>query len=182
MAISTRRVYWDACSWIALIQREKILLKDGSLEDREMLCRSVLEAAKKDKLEILASTLCLAEVCKNPKIRAEKRDDQIAAFFEQEYILLVNLDRFVGERARALMLGGHSKLKPADAAHLATALVSPGIEEFHTFDGRLIDLNGLLEKSDGTKLKICKPAPGVPPAPLLEAMRGKGQPEAPNGE
>jgi len=40
----------------------------------------------------------------------------------------------------------------------------------HSFDGRLLDLDGLLDKADGTKLKICKPNSGVPPGPLLKAM------------
>jgi len=46
MAI-TKRVYWDACSWIALIQKEKILQPAGAVEDREMICKSVIEAARK---------------------------------------------------------------------------------------------------------------------------------------
>ena len=67
----------------------------------------------------------------------------------------------------------HSGLKPPDALHLATAAVSPGVEEMHTFDDRLLKLDGLIDKVDGAKLKICKPDVGGPPAPLLEAMRDK---------
>jgi hypothetical protein len=52
-------------------------------------------------------------------------------------------------------------LKPPDATHIATALVSPGIVEMHTFDGSLLNL---------AKLKICKPNSGVLPGPLLKAM------------
>lgn len=169
MAASPRRIYWDACVWIALIQREKIPIAGGSIEDRDTMCRSVVEAAKKGTIEILTSTLCLAEVCKNPSIRAT-RSDLIADYFESDYILLVNLDRSVGERARALMTSGFAGLKPPDAIHLATAAVS-GVEEMHTFDGDLLALNGAVGKSDGTKLKICKPDPGGPPAPLLEPLK-----------
>ena len=133
------------------------------------MCRAVIEAAKKGAIEILTSTLCLAEVCKNPSIRAT-RADLIADYFENDYILLVNVDRAVGERARVLMTSGYSGLKPPDAIHLATAALS-GVEEMHTFDGRLLDLNGIIDKSDGTKLKIRKPDPGGPPAPLLDAMK-----------
>lgn len=57
-----------------------------------------------------------------------------------------------------------------DAVHVATAAISPGIEEMHTFDDRLLALNGAIDKADGTKLKICKPDAGAPAAPLLEAM------------
>ena len=155
MAASPRRIYWDACVWIALIQRERILFPPGIAEDRDAMCRSVIEAAKKGAIEILASTLCLAEVCKNPSIRAT-RSALIADYFENDYILLVNVDRAVGERARVLMTSGHSGLKPPDAIHLATAALS-GVEEMHTFDAGLLTLNGRVDKSDGTKLKICKP-------------------------
>lgn len=168
MAASSRRIYWDACVWIALIQREKIPLS-GAIEDREMMCRTVVEAAKKGAIEILTSTLCLAEVCKDPSIRAT-RADLIADYFESDYILLVNVDRSVGERARVLMTSGFSGLKPPDAIHLATAAIS-GVEEMHTFDARLLALDAVIDKNDGTKLKICKPDPGGPPAPLLEPLK-----------
>src|SRR4051812_34778565 len=111
MAASPRRIYWDACAWIALIQREKIGRDGILLEDREMMCRVVIEAAKKGELEILTSTLCLAEVCKNPAVRADGADN-VAEFFENDYILLVNPDRLVGERARTLMANGFSGLIP----------------------------------------------------------------------
>jgi hypothetical protein len=87
--------------------------------------------------------------------------------------LLVNLDRAVGERARELMNAGYSSLKPPDAVHLATAAISPDVEQFHTFDRRLLDLDGLIDKADGTKLKICKPDAGASPAPLLDAMHAE---------
>jgi hypothetical protein len=110
----------------------------------------------------------LVEVCKSAKTTAEK----IAAFFENDYVLLVNLDRAVGECARELMNVGYS-LKPGDAVHLATAAISPGVEQFHTFDDKLLRLNGLIDKSDGTKLKICKPDAGASPAPLLDAIHAQ---------
>jgi hypothetical protein len=65
------------------------------------------------------------------------------------------------------MLAGYSKLKPADASHLAAALVS-NVDEMHTFDVRLLALDEKLDKLDGTKLKICKPSEGGPALPLLE--------------
>jgi hypothetical protein len=84
----------------------------------------------------------------------------------------------VGERARVLMTSGFAGLKPPDAIHVATAALS-GVEEMHTFDGALLALNGEIDKSVGTKLKICKPDPGGPPAPLLEGLKGEtGRDEA----
>jgi predicted nucleic acid-binding protein len=154
MATLPKRVYWDACSWIALIQKEKIY-ENGKLEDREMLCRAVVEAAKQNKLEIVTSAFCLAEVCKNKDVR-DQSPDKIAAFFENDYLLLVALDTFVGVRARELMLGGYAGLKPPDACHVATAVIS-NVDEMHTFDGALLKLDEKIDKADGTKLRIFKP-------------------------
>jgi predicted nucleic acid-binding protein len=108
-----------------------------------------------------------------PKAPASKKptSDKLAEFFENDYILLTNLDRMVAERGRELMIA-YGSLKPPDAVHLATAAISPGVEEMHTFDDRLLKLDGLIDKVDGTKLKICKPDAGALPAPLLEAMHG----------
>lgn len=155
MASLPKRVYWDACTWIALIQKEKIQ-KGSRIEDRETMCKAVIESAKRNKLEILTSAFCLAEVCKNEDLR-DNSTDKIAEFFENDFILVVALDKNVGERARMLMLEGHAGLKPPDACHLATALIV-NADQMHTFDQKLLDLNGLLDKSDGTKLTICKPS------------------------
>lgn len=167
MASLPRRVYWDACTWIALIQREKIQSSEVT-EDREMLCRSVLEAAKKGDIEIVTSTLSYAEVCKDPGVRS-KDQSLITTFFENDYVLPINLDREVGERAHTLMRSGYTSLKPADAIHAASAAIA-NVEAMHTFDRVLLVLDGLIDKKDGTKLKICKPDAGTAPAPLLERM------------
>jgi predicted nucleic acid-binding protein len=176
MASVPRRVYWDACTWIALIQREKIQFPDGRIEDREMMCRTVIEAAKKRSIEILTSAFCLVEVCKDPG-GVKGNSDKLKDYFENDYILLTNVDRFVAERARELMMAAYSKIKPPDAVHLATAAISPNVDELHTFDGRLLNLDGLINKEGGGTLKICKPNAGGSPAPLLEAMLAGKPPE-----
>ena len=110
--------------------REKIAV-GGS--DRDRFCRAVIAAAKTNKIEILTSTLSLVEVCKAPDIRTTN-EDRIGAFFENDFILLMNLDRLVGEYARMLMAKGYPGLKPPDAIHLASAVLGRA-SEFHTFDG-----------------------------------------------
>ena len=93
---------------------------------------------------------------------------KVKDFFENPYVLRVNLDVAVGHRARQLMLEGHSKLKPPDASHLASA-VECGAEEFHTYDGALLKLSNKILGLDGSPLFICKPR--IPPtdsAPLLD--------------
>lgn len=139
-----------------------------------MMCRTVVESAKRGGIEILTSALSLAEVCKDPAIKIQQAD-AISDYFENDY-LLVNVDRFVGERARALMMGGgYTGLKPPDATHIATAAIS-GVEEMHTFDQMLLNLDGLIDKSDGSKLKICKPDPGGPAMPLLDPLKKESLP------
>ena len=135
------------------------------IEDRETMCKTVISAAKAAKCEIVTSALSFVEVCKSPEVRAEG-EDKIAAFFEHEFIIVANLDRYVGERGRELMLMGQAGLKPPDASHVATAAIS-NANEMHTFDKKLLDLDGLVTKADGTKLKICKPDVGDLP-PLLQ--------------
>lgn len=167
MAIS-KRVYWDACTWIALIQQERIRDQKGNVtEDRYAMARNVITGAEKNNIEIATSTLSLAEVCKSPGVQAQA--DKLGSFFDVDYILLVNLDRAVGEMARSLMMRGFSKLKPPDACHVAAAAIA-NVEEMHTFDDKLLALDGKIQKQDGTALKICKPDMGSA-APLLKAMQ-----------
>jgi predicted nucleic acid-binding protein len=150
-----------------MIQKEKIQQSSGRIEDRETMCRAVIRQAEQGKFEIATSTLSLAEVCKNPTIK-QTDDDQVAAYFEHDYILLVNLDRHVGETARSMMRA--YSLKPADAIHLATAIVSRA-EELHSFDGDLLDLDDVVPKLDGTDLKICKPDVGGTVPPLIKKIQ-----------
>ena len=55
MGASPKRIYWDACVWIALIQDERIPLVDGGVELRGALCRAVISQAEKGKAEVLTS-------------------------------------------------------------------------------------------------------------------------------
>lgn len=176
MATSPSRVGWDSCAWIAHIQRERIVDLDGKtiIEDRGAMCRSVLEAAEKGIVEIAVSAICLVEVL--ARNRSSEIDDQkVRDFFDNDYILLANVDKQVGDFARRLMLAGYAGLKPPDAIHLATACIA-NVEAFHTFDAPLLALDGLIDKADGTRLIIKKPAVPAPPAPLLEEIeRGRGR-------
>ena len=65
------------------------------------------------------------------------------------------------------MQRGYSKLKPPDASHIAAAAIAL-VDEMHTFDDKLLGLDGRIDKGDGTTLRICKPSMGRPPLPLLE--------------
>jgi predicted nucleic acid-binding protein len=169
MANSPRRIYSESSAWIALIQKEQIPDGKGGIEDRYGMCRNVIEAAKKGQIEIVTSFFTQTEVFK-PGADSGK----LEAFFENDYILRTNVDKFVSEKAQSIMGSRFGKgLKPPDATHLASAIVS-NAEEMHTFDTDLLKLDGKIAKTDGTFLKICKPDAGGSPAPLLDAMKAKG--------
>lgn len=180
MSASTpKRVCWDACAWISLIQKEKIRDAKGAVtEDRYGLCRVVIDLAEKGRIEVVTSGLSLAEVCKSPGIK-KGRVDQVGPYFENDWVLVVPVDTLVGTTARALMMTGYAGLKPPDAIHLATAIVA-NADELHTFDGDLLDLDEQLARRDGNMLKICKPSVAASPAPLLDspAQANKGDQDA----
>jgi predicted nucleic acid-binding protein len=176
MAPSPSRVAWDSCTWIAYIQRERIFGPDGKtlIEDRGAMCRPVLDAAERGMIEIVVSAIALVEVLARNR-RSGIDDQRVRDFFDNDYILLVNVDKHLGDFARRLMLAGHGGLKPPDAIHLATASIA-NVDEFHTFDDRLLALDDVTHRLDGTRLVIKKPAVPAPPAPLLDEIeRGRGR-------
>jgi predicted nucleic acid-binding protein len=176
MALSPSRVGWDSCSWIAFIQQERIRDPNGQavVENRGRMCRHVLDAAEKGIVEIVVSALCLVEVLARNRT-SDLEGHKVRDFFDNDYILIVNLDKQVGDLARRLMLARHAGLKPPDAVNLATACTA-NVHEFHTFDDRLLALDGLIDKTDGTRLVIMEPALPAPPAALLDEIeRGRGR-------
>jgi predicted nucleic acid-binding protein len=144
------------------------------IEDRGAMCRPVLDAAERGVIEIVVSAIALVEVL--ARNRTSAIDDQkVRDFFDNDYILLVNVDKHLGDFARRLMLAGHPGLKPPDAIHLATACIA-NVDQFHTFDDRLLALDGVIDRLDSTRLLIKKPAVPAPPAPLLDEIeRGRGK-------
>lgn len=174
MASRRKRMYWDACSWIAYIQQEKPGPNSTFTENRYEMCSSILRLAVAGKLEIATSCFTLAEVCKKPDIKTLPTGD-LARFFDHSYILQVSVDKNVGVRAQNLQMSGLSGLKPPDAVHLASAVVARA-EEFHTFDEKLLKLNETFDGLDGTPMKIVRPGEGGAPLPLID----EAKPEEPN--
>src|SRR4051812_13988139 len=107
-----KKVYWDSCAWIAQIWNESVLLKDGVTENRGALCRAVIDDATKGATEIFTSALALVEVSKHPDLIAQSGSDKIRDFFENDYIVIVAMDRQVGAFARNLMQRNFAGLKP----------------------------------------------------------------------
>ncbi|MFS0737577.1 PIN domain-containing protein [Sphingomonas sp. 1P06PA] len=153
-----KRLAWDSCAWIATIIQEKSPLADGGVEDRAKLCNHVIELAAAKKVEIATSGLSLTEVCRGV---ANDDHDAMVDFFRNEYIVVVPVDHYVGTIGRKLMLSGYAGLKPPDAIHLASALACSATE-FHTFDAKLLKLDGKIPRLDTGYLHICKPTSPPP--------------------
>lgn len=147
-----KRVYWDACAWLGLL--------NGEAEKQQAL-EHVWLKAQKGELEIWTSAFCLAEVYRlkcegKPAAIAPENDAKIDNLFDQDFVKVVQVDAEIGKLAKKL-LRSHQKLKkPSDAIHLATA-VYWDLDQMHTYDDS--DLIGLVvECANGEKLEICKPS------------------------
>ena len=125
------RRYWDSVCFL------KWLKKEQDYED----CRGVINKAECGELEIITSAYTISEVIylkSNEKINRGK-SDEICRFFENKYIILINVDRTIAELARNL-LWDYQALRPQDAIHIASAIKAK-IPIFDTFDDYLIKLN-----------------------------------------
>lgn len=166
----TRRVYWDSCTFLGLINEEI-----GKHTD----CMDVWREAEAGETIILTSFFTFAEVYKakcEGKARPldEDGDKRIEAVLQQSFVEGIIVDEGIGIWARRLMRRFEDCKKPSDAIHLATAL-RINSDEMHTFDGSdLLRIDGLAQKSNGEPLTICTPAkalaPPPPPAPLLDGL------------
>jgi predicted nucleic acid-binding protein len=154
-------VYWDACAWIAYIQKEMPGPGSTFTEPRYNMCRRVLERAAARQIDIATSAYTLSEVCKVPA-DATSPARNLPAFFDQPYIVLVNVDKQVGLKAQSLQVAGVVGLKPQDATHVASALVW-NIPTLHTFDEKLLNLDKVLTLNDGNQLRIIQPSSDDPP-------------------
>jgi predicted nucleic acid-binding protein len=147
-----RKVYWDACAWLGLLNGEPEKLQ--ALQD-------VWGKAEHGDIEIWTSAFCIAEVwrlkCEGNWVGlAPENDDKIDNLFDQDFVKIVQVDSEIAKLAKRL-LRSHEKLKkPSDAIHLATA-IQWDLEQFHTYDGS--DLLGLVvNTANGSELEICKPS------------------------
>lgn len=166
-----KRVYWDTCVWLSLINDE-----DG----RAGRCRYVISEARAGNMQIWTSAFTLAEVfkknCEGKGISLpEAKDLEFENFVEQDFFVVVQVDVDIGVLARRLLRQHVPLKKPPDAVHLASALIN-NLDEFHTFDDvNLTPLSGLVNRADGVGLVICFP----PEPPQPELTEYPDTPEAP---
>lgn len=125
------RRYWDACCFTALIAGEA---------GRAETCRHLLDDAAKGVYLACTAAHTLVEITRksNVGLQIEQRT-QIDEFFENDYILIIDVDRFLAEQARKL--AWELKLRPADALHVAAA-VRAGASILYTYDDGILEVNG----------------------------------------
>jgi predicted nucleic acid-binding protein len=124
--------YWDSGCFLALFNNEI-----GRIDN----CKSVLMAAERGDLRVITSALTLTEVIKikGSKSLPPEQEDTIRAFFEHEWIVVRDVDRFIAEQARDFIW--KHKLAPYDAIHLATAYKHK-LQHLDAYDTDLTKLNG----------------------------------------
>lgn len=126
--------YWDSACFLKYLKKEPDYEK----------CAGVICKAEEGDVRIITSALTIAEVIylkPNDKIDRKKSDD-ICKFFENEYIVIVNIDRKIAELARSL-LWDYAALRADDAIHIACAIKAK-VDVFDTFDDYLIKLSGTI--------------------------------------
>ncbi len=132
-------------------------------------CKSVLYAAERGELRIVTSALTLTEVIKiKGKALSADAEDRIRAFFEHEWLIVRDVDRFIAEQARDFIW--KHNLQPYDSIHLATAYRMK-LLHLDTYDRA--DLGKLDGKVGSPLMKIGEP-------PLIPYQREL--PEIPSGE
>lgn len=161
-----RRVYWDACAFLGLINKEV---------GRHSKCLAVWREAEAGTTVLYTSFFTWAEVYKakcegKAKPLDEAGDQAIEEVLGQSFIEAVVLDEGIGLAARRLMRAHPVCKKPSDAIHLATAL-RLSVEEMHTFDGSdLLALDKKIMAADGRFLEICPVRPVPSPPSLFDGL------------
>lgn len=147
MADPQRRC-WDSVCCLGWLKNEP---------DKAPACQTVIDLMDAGKVELVVSTLALAEVL---WLRGHERIPQeskakVRAFFRRSSVLVASVDLTTAELAQELVwdYGVRSK----DAIHVATALLLKCVS-LDTFDEDLWKLDGKL--GDAPKLRIGRPEGG----------------------
>jgi len=154
------RVYWDTPCFIGRIQPHP---------QRIAALRYVTDRGERGEVEIVTATWTLCEVCKvDEGLLPEEQERKITEFFENPYILIRQLDRDVAQESRHIVRT--YRLKPNDALHVASALLSD-CPVLHTYDEQLLKLTEKItrvEDPGSPPLRIERPQP--PPQLELEGL------------
>jgi predicted nucleic acid-binding protein len=144
----TDLVYWDSCVFI-----DRIQITPGRIE----ALREMTDRAERGELAIATSWLSLCEVAKvrGTDVHAEQ-ERMIVEFFDNEYIIPVQVDEFVAARTRDVIRRAQTRLPAHDAVHIASALVI-GAPVLYTYDtDHMLPHHGF----DGLRIEEPRPVTG----------------------
>jgi predicted nucleic acid-binding protein len=132
--------YWDSCVFLGWLKEEP---------DKIHQCEAGIREAEAGKLVIVTSTLTLPEtlyLVKKEKPVSKEVREKIRVFFENDYILMAELDRPTAELAQDVVW--EHGVKHKDAVHVATAASlreRHAIEQLDTFDAPLCEFSGRID-------------------------------------
>ncbi len=174
MARRLPHYYFEASVYVAIIKREVV---EG--HERWWHCRGLVDDAAAGKAVAVTSALTITEVVRNPdatnKQPHENTVTQLKGFFENDHLILVDVDRTVAEHARELIWT--LPLRQVDAVHLASALAAE-CDVLWTYDDDLLKCNG---KVPG--IRIERPLwTGAAQMGLLEGIATQAATTDPGGE
>ena len=116
----------------------------GGLEEGKVEVEGILTQAGRGNLQIVVSTLAIAEVAYLDGYSDEVAERMFREFFSRDYIIVAAIDQRIAEIAQGIVRRRRRErtISPRDALHLATAVrfEAPFVE---TSDRRLLLFNGL---------------------------------------
>lgn len=139
------RILWDSCIIIDLLQR--------SVDHGFGVLEEYVELGLQEEIEIIVSTLAMAEVVKlhDPTADDADAEETIRRFFDNPFVLPRAADRRVCERARSI--ARTTGVAGPDAVHIATAVLT-GVPLIHSRDQKMLRANGRVPGRDGLPIRI----------------------------
>lgn len=130
-----QRRLWDASVIIGYLAGQ---------QDLAEVCENIIERAEPGEVEIVVSAMATIEVAYLQGLDDQDSEAKILELFSREYIIPAAIDVRVASIAREIVrkYKGGPRIKPPDAAHLATA-IQWGIPVVETTDLDLLRLDGL---------------------------------------
>lgn len=129
------RRLWDSCVVIGYL---------AGYEDLKPDCPLIIQQAEREELEIVVSAITTIEVAFLEGYSSDQSEKLIQEFFSRDYIIPVSIDPPISAITRRLIRSYREKfkIKPPDAAQLATA-IQWHIPVIETIDSDLLKLDAL---------------------------------------
>lgn len=130
MAKGVRRLYWDTTCFLCFLSRQE--------NERRKICDDILRNAKNGKAILYTSTFTISEVVyphrttiPNPRKLTTEEIEKISGMFKWRWLKKVDVDQRVA--FKAVELTRDCNLRPADAIHAASAILS-GVDALQKWD------------------------------------------------